>query len=89
MSQEFDAIFENGVLRPLTPIELGEAAEVRVIVLDKNGVASLASPTLTELQQQQAALDAMFRQVDAVPQTPCNDGLSGRDHDMILYGSPP
>jgi hypothetical protein len=40
------------------------------------------------LQHQQQALDSMFAAVDELPQTPCNDGLSGRDHDQILYGSP-
>lgn len=33
-------------------------------------------------------LDAMFAAVDKLPQTPRNDGLSNRDHDQILYGSP-
>jgi predicted DNA-binding antitoxin AbrB/MazE fold protein len=28
MSQEFRAIYENGVLRPLTPLRLPESAEV-------------------------------------------------------------
>ena len=33
-------------------------------------------------------LRAMFAEVDELPQTPCNDDLSGRNHDQILYGSP-
>jgi predicted DNA-binding antitoxin AbrB/MazE fold protein len=84
MSQEFHAIFESGVLRPLSPLNLPESAQVTIVVKD-------AMPTLTsaDLQHQQQALDAMFAVVDALPQTPRNDdGLSGRDHDKILYGSP-
>jgi predicted DNA-binding antitoxin AbrB/MazE fold protein len=86
MSQEFDAIYENGVLRPLTPLNLSEPAEVRVILQPKSD-ASNPTPTREELEQQQAALDAIFRKVDALPQESRNDGLSNRDHDQILYGS--
>jgi len=32
MSQEFHAIYEQGVLRPLTPLDLPEHAEVTVIL---------------------------------------------------------
>ena len=30
--QEFHAIYEHGILRPLTPINLPEAAQVKVVV---------------------------------------------------------
>jgi predicted DNA-binding antitoxin AbrB/MazE fold protein len=84
MSQELDAIYEGGVLRPLTPISLPESAKVTILVQESN------SPTVgsADLQRQQQALNAMFAVVDSLPQTPHNDGLSGRDHDQILYGSP-
>ena len=87
MGQEFDAIFENGVLRPLAPLGLGDSVEVRVILQAKDGQGEMAAPTPTELQTQQAALDDMFRTVDSLRQTPRNDGFSNRDHDKILYGS--
>jgi predicted DNA-binding antitoxin AbrB/MazE fold protein len=35
MSEQFDAIYEHGILRPLTPLNLPEAAEVTVIVQAK------------------------------------------------------
>jgi len=84
MSQEFPAIYEHGVLRPLIPLSLPEATEVSVIlrVAVPNGGASS-----DELKRQQVAIDAMFAEVDKLPQTSSNDGLSGRDHDQILYGS--
>jgi predicted DNA-binding antitoxin AbrB/MazE fold protein len=87
MSQEFDAIYENGVLRPLVPLDLSEPLEVRVILHPKNGTRD-QGPTREELQEQQAALDEIFRKVDALPQESRNDGLSNRDHDQVLYGSP-
>ena len=88
MSQDFRAIYENGVLRPLTPLSLPELTEVVGTLQEANGVAeSGARSRAVELQRQQAALDAMFDEVDKLPQTARNDGLSGRDHDQILYGS--
>ena len=89
MNLEFQAIYEHGVLRPLTPLNLPESAEITLAVRDSNGAASrTSSPTPTELAQQQEALNAMFSEVERLPQMPRNDGLSNRDHDQILYGSP-
>ncbi len=88
MSQEFHAIYENGVLRPLTPLNLPELAQVAGTIEEANGSAPpVASADADELRRQQNALNAMFAAVDTLPQTPRNDGLSGRDHDKILYGS--
>jgi len=88
MSQDFHAIFENGVLRPLTPLNLPELAEVAGTIEKLNGAElDPLEPNAEEIRRQQVALDAMFCAVDKLPQTPRNDGLSGRDHDKILYGS--
>ena len=85
MSQEFNAIYEGGVFRPLTPLSLPESTPVTVVVRGPNdGTPDEA----VDLKHQQQALDAMFSIVDKLPQTPCDDGLSGRDHDQILYGTP-
>lgn len=40
MSQEFRAIYEHGVLRPLTPLSLPESAEVSGVLHQENGAAS-------------------------------------------------
>lgn len=89
MNYEFQAIYEHGILRPLAPLALPEAAQVTVAVRDicvPVGGGSILTPD--ELSRQQEALNAMFARVDRLPQTPRNDGLSNRDHDQILYGSP-
>lgn len=85
MSQEYPAIYEGGVFRPLTPLSLPEQTPVKVTVDE-----SLAPGTTTpaDLSEQQKALAAMFAAVDQLPQSPNDDGLSNRDHDQILYGSP-
>jgi predicted DNA-binding antitoxin AbrB/MazE fold protein len=87
MSQDFHAIYENGVLRPITPLNLPESSVVagkleETSIMGRNGVASDM-----DLDEQQRALNHMFAEVDKLPQTPRGDGLSGRDHDRILYGS--
>jgi hypothetical protein len=41
-----------------------------------------------DLKMQQKALNEMFEEIDKLPQEPIDDGLSNRDHDKILYGSP-
>src|SRR3954468_2445682 len=85
MNQQFHAIYEDGVLRLITPVNLPERAEVTGTL-----ESTLAASTEIEraaLQRQQEALNAMFAEVDNLPQTPHADGLSGRDHDQILYGS--
>jgi len=86
--QDFRAIYENGVLRPLTPLNLPESSEVMGTLQETNGASQkIADGQSLELQRQQAALDDMFDAVDRLPQPARNDGLSGRDHDQILYGS--
>jgi len=37
MDQQFHAIYENGILRPITPLNLPERAEVTGVLHEKNG----------------------------------------------------
>lgn len=85
MSQEYPAIYEGGIFRPLTAPNLPEHTPVMVTV--QNQLAPSPNATV-DLQTQQQALNAMFAAVDGLPQSPTIDGLSNRDHDQILYGSP-
>jgi predicted DNA-binding antitoxin AbrB/MazE fold protein len=87
MSQEFHAIYENGVLRLITPLHLQESVEVSGTLEETNIVGENGTRGATDLDRQQRALNSMFAEVDNLPQTPRSDGLSGRDHDKILYGS--
>jgi predicted DNA-binding antitoxin AbrB/MazE fold protein len=43
MSQEFHAIYEHGILRPLTPLNLPESTEVTGFVQQKIGAVELAA----------------------------------------------
>ncbi len=93
MSQHIDAIYDNGVLRPLEPLSLPDQTRVK-LTLD----AELRAPTSGSqsesdeedadvLAKQQAALDELRRKVDQLPQHRNHDGWSVRQHDDLLYGS--
>ncbi|RIK85915.1 MAG: hypothetical protein DCC67_03345 [Planctomycetota bacterium] len=83
MSQQFEAIYENGVLRLITPIVLPESTRVSGVVHEKQ---QDQLPDAELVRRQQEALNAMFEEIHKLPQTPATDGLSNRDHDFILYG---
>jgi hypothetical protein len=62
MSQEFHAIYEHGVLRPLTPLNLPESAEVTGTLHEKNGGAALppsADPILGLMADEPELLDVV------------------------------
>lgn len=89
MSQTFRAIYEHGVLRPLVPLELPEAAVVEctpVTAQESEGLAEDDEQSV--IDQQKRALQALMEKIEKIPQVPNNDGLHGRDHDQILYGKP-
>jgi hypothetical protein len=82
MSQQFEATYQHGVLRLDAPLALPENSRVIGVVRDVE-----AEPAADVLHQQNQALNAMFADVDRLPQQHQNDGLSNRDHNQILYGS--
>jgi predicted DNA-binding antitoxin AbrB/MazE fold protein len=83
MSQQIDAIYENGMLRPLVPLVLPDQTRVKLTV-----EAELPTEDEEKLAKQKAALEAMFQEVDKLPQHHNNDGWSVRQHDELLYGKP-
>ena len=90
MSHDIRAIFDKGVFRPVEPLDLpdGTCANLRVDEEVRESTNDgQADPAELEQQQQQRALQAMLQNVDRLPQTAKHDGISGRDHDYILYGS--
>ena len=88
MSHDIRTIFEKGVFRPLEPLDLPDGTCVHLRVDEEmREIAKDGQVDPAELKQQQLALQAMLREVERLPQTAKRDGLSGRDHDYILYGS--
>jgi predicted DNA-binding antitoxin AbrB/MazE fold protein len=89
MSQHVEAIFENGVFRPLGPVEVDDRALVRLVIdasatdehQPEGGETAL-------IAQQRAALAELREQMNALPTNSPADGFSGSDHDRLLYGAP-
>ena len=84
MSQEFDAIYERGVFRPLERIELPEQTKVHLQIREaaEGATASLAD----EGSAQKATLRELLGWVHSRPSLPTDESISARDHDRILYG---
>jgi hypothetical protein len=94
MTQQIDAIFDNGVFKPLVPVSIPDKAHVKLTV-DADTVAPPEGkaapfvpppPNAEVLERQKAALEQLRREIDKLPQTKNNDGWSVRQHDELLYG---
>jgi len=73
MTKEIEAVYEQGIIRPLQPLELPEGARLDLIVIthedDKND--GNAAKILAEIA--------------ALPLEGSSDDFAGREHDSILY----
>jgi predicted DNA-binding antitoxin AbrB/MazE fold protein len=85
MTQHVEAIYENGLLRPLEPLALPELARVQ---LDVRPVDSETLPPVTaeELVAQHAAHAALADSLSELPVTNPKDGWDSSRADEILYG---
>ena len=71
------AIYEHGILRPLSPLPLAEGGRVEVTVTD-----DVTSVPAAEMRR----ADDLLREIGAMPMEAGGAGFSGRDHDRVLYG---
>jgi predicted DNA-binding antitoxin AbrB/MazE fold protein len=83
MSQQIDAIYDHGVLRPLEPLSLPDQTRVKLTVR-----AEPPPESADRLARQKAALLAAWQEIDRLPQHENKDGWSVRQHDEVLYGKP-
>jgi predicted DNA-binding antitoxin AbrB/MazE fold protein len=84
MSQHIEAIYENGLLRPLAPLVLPESTRV---ILEVHPVGERA-PVLAavDLEAQQRALAALRQAMDAMAVHNPADGWDSSRVDELLYG---
>jgi predicted DNA-binding antitoxin AbrB/MazE fold protein len=73
MTKEIEAVYEQGMIRPLQPLEFPEGARLDLIVItheeDKdNGIAA-----------------RILAEIAALPLEGAIDDFAGREHDSILY----
>ncbi|MEQ8848154.1 antitoxin family protein [Botrimarina sp.] len=82
------AIYEDGVFKPLAPVSLPERTEVE-IPLPARDAGALPESDEDRIARQEAALRAMFDEIDALPQRRNHDGWSvANNADDVLYGGP-
>jgi predicted DNA-binding antitoxin AbrB/MazE fold protein len=92
MSQQIDAIYDHGVLKPLEPLSLPDQTRVKLTVEAQRPTApeqvqpKSGTGESDVLAKQKAALEELRRAVDQLPQHRNNDGWSVRQHDELLYG---
>ncbi|MEX0641490.1 MAG: antitoxin family protein [Pirellulales bacterium] len=82
MTFHTDAIYEAGVLRPLTPLDLPEHQVVSLSISAPSESASLKE----KAAQQREIVMAYVAKMESRPDDSPQDGLSNRDHDRLLYG---
>ena len=73
MTKEIEAIYEQGVIRPLQPLELPEGARLDLIVITH------------EEPKTNGNTAEMLAEIAALPLEGANDAFAGREHDSILY----
>jgi predicted DNA-binding antitoxin AbrB/MazE fold protein len=73
MTKQIEAVYENGVLRPVHPINVPEGEHLQLIVI-----------TRRETQHNGDAAVSLA-EIAALPIEGDNDAFSGRDHDTVLY----
>ncbi len=83
MSQEFDAIYERGLFRPLQRVDLPEHAKVHLHIQDVSGDESAS---LVDDASAKTAVRELLDWVESQPSVPIDKSCSARDHDRILYG---
>jgi predicted DNA-binding antitoxin AbrB/MazE fold protein len=84
MTQSIQAIYEQGVFRPLEPVELAEHERVSLTVAQLSLSGEAIQDELRD--RRAAALHVALDEAARLPIEGLNDGFSGSDHDQILYG---
>lgn len=67
-----EAIYEQGILRPVQPIPLAEGEQVEVIIV-------------SEQEPGKESPSEVLAQIAAMPIEGNQQPFSGRDHDSLLY----
>ena len=73
MSTTIQAVFENGILRPLVPLDLTEGQTVQVVI------------AVEEIAGSEDAT-SILAEIAALPIEGGGDPFTSRDHDQVLYG---
>ena len=73
MTKQVEAVYEDGRLRPLEPLQLPEGARLNIILVIRDDADSHKSPA------------EVLSEIAALPLEGADEQFSGRDHDSVLY----
>jgi predicted DNA-binding antitoxin AbrB/MazE fold protein len=73
MTKQVEAVYEEGHLRPLEPLELPEGTRLRLILVTRDETSAQRTPA------------QLLNEIAGLPLESEADGFSGRDHDSVLY----
>ena len=73
MTKEIEAVYEQGMIRPLQPLELPEGARLDLIVITH------------EQPKTNGNTVEILAEIAALPLEGSSDDFAGSDHDSILY----
>jgi predicted DNA-binding antitoxin AbrB/MazE fold protein len=73
MTKEIEAVYEQGIIRPLQPLELPEGARLDLIVITH------------EQPKPNRNTAKILAEIAALPLEGSSDAFAGREHDSILY----
>ena len=73
MTKEIEAVYEQGIIRPLQPLDLPEGARLEVIVITHEQPISNGNAA------------EVIAEIAALPLEGSGDSFSGSEHDSILY----
>ena len=73
MTKEIEAVYEQGMIRPLQPLELPEGTRLDLIVITH------------EQPKANGNMAEILAEIAALPLEGASDALAGREHDSILY----
>jgi predicted DNA-binding antitoxin AbrB/MazE fold protein len=73
MTKQIEAVYENGVLRPVHPMNIPEGEHLQLIVITRQDAP------------QNGDTAASLAEIAALPIEGDSDAFSGRDHDTLLY----
>jgi predicted DNA-binding antitoxin AbrB/MazE fold protein len=87
MTYDIDAIYDNGVFRPLEPLAIPDGQRVHLRVDEQS--ASVTPPDVRERPKLSREEMADFlRTMAELPVESPDDGFSAEDHDKVIYRLP-
>lgn len=73
MTKEIEAVYEQGMIRPLQPLELPDGTRLDLIVITH------------EQPKTNGTAAEILAEIAALPLEGSTDDFAGREHDSILY----